>query len=353
MSSLLQKLLLLSMATIVSLVALEGALRAFVPVRNVGPSFTAYDPVYGKRLKADASTIRTTPEFEMQLTTNSLGFRGAEPVPSARPPVLFLGDSFTMGYGVSDGAEFPALIARYFQDLEEDDPVPVINAGLGNNGNGRSLKFLRREAATIDPALVVLQLTGNDAFENANEKLFKLGTAGAELVELSVSKPGILNKVQSGIESVPGLADTYVIGWSRQVVETATRFKRSQQKAFFPDDQSDRLTLRLVEEHLSLLQGMGWPAVVLAVEIEEQRLAAIQALTDRYDVDLLTMPSKNERPDFYYRVDNHWNAGGHDFAAARLIQWLEQNRDVWDPSAISEEGPALSLNQGLDQEIQP
>ena len=292
MSSFLQKLALLSITAIVSLGVFEGVLQSFVPVRNVGPSFTVYDSVYGKRLKADATTIRTTPEFEMQLTTNSLGFRGAEPVPSVRPPVLFLGDSFTMGYGVSDGAEFPALIARYLQDIEQNDPLPVINAGLGNNGNGRSLKFLRREAEALDPSLVVLQLTGNDVFENVNERLFGLGETGDELVELSVPEPGMLNRIQAGIEAVPGLADTYFIGWSRQVVEATRRFKRSQQAAPFREDYGRILTLRLVEEHLAFLKEKGWPVVLLAVEIRERRLAQIRTLAHRYGVDLLTMPAK-------------------------------------------------------------
>lgn len=353
MSSFLQKSALLSITFVIGLVAFEGVLRSFVPVRNVGPSFTIYDPVYGKRLKADARIVRTTPEFEMQLTTNSLGFRGPEPVISPRPSVLFLGDSFTMGYGVSDGAEFPALIARYVQGIEQDGQIPVINAGLGNNGNGRSLKFLRREAAAFDPGLVVLQLTGNDAFENMNEKLFALGEPGAELVELRIPEPGMLNRIQAGIEAVPGVADTYFIGWTRQVVEAATRFKRSKLTASFPDDLSDRLTLRLIEEHLSLLDDKGWPAVVLTVEIEAQRLAAIQALTQRYDVDLLTIPGKEERPDLYYSVDSHWTTAGHDAAAELLIHWLEGNREIWDPSVISDEGPALSLNEELDQVVQP
>ena len=96
------------------LVLAELGVRAFVTVRNVGPSFTVFDPVYGKTLKRSFSCRRMTPEFTMRFTTNSLGFRGPEPERFPRRPILFIGDSFTMGYGVDDGQEFPAVVSRTF-----------------------------------------------------------------------------------------------------------------------------------------------------------------------------------------------------------------------------------------------
>src|SRR4029077_19339562 len=100
----------------------ELVARLAVTVRNVGPSFTTFDPVYGKRLKRSFACWRITPEFAMHFATNSYGFRGVEPPAPPEHAIVFLGDSFTMGYGVSDGEEFPALIAQAVDH-------PVINAG--------------------------------------------------------------------------------------------------------------------------------------------------------------------------------------------------------------------------------
>src|SRR6185295_7928209 len=99
------------LSLVASLGLAEVVVQAFVPVRDVGPSFTVYDPVLGKRLKASFSAERITPEFRMRLSTNSLGFRGPEPKAISSGPILFLGDSFTMGYGVRDGEEYPARVA--------------------------------------------------------------------------------------------------------------------------------------------------------------------------------------------------------------------------------------------------
>ncbi len=88
---------------ILALIISEVFIRLFITVRNVGPSFTVYDSVYGKRLKKDFSTTRITPEFKMKFTTNSLGFRGPEINFPVNSSIIFLGDSFSMGYGVNDG----------------------------------------------------------------------------------------------------------------------------------------------------------------------------------------------------------------------------------------------------------
>ena len=35
----------------------EWIVRLAVPVRNVGPAFSIFDPVYGRRLKADRKSV--------------------------------------------------------------------------------------------------------------------------------------------------------------------------------------------------------------------------------------------------------------------------------------------------------
>jgi hypothetical protein len=79
----------------------ELMVRTFISVRDVGPSFTTYDAVYGTTLKKNFSAQRITLEFTMRLSTNSDGFRGPELGVLSSRPILLLGDSFTMGYGVN------------------------------------------------------------------------------------------------------------------------------------------------------------------------------------------------------------------------------------------------------------
>ncbi len=80
---------LLAVSLLLGIAVLEVGVRLLIPVRNVGLSFTVYDPVYGRRLKQDASIRRITPGFTMQLTTNSLGHRGPEPREPLDVPILW------------------------------------------------------------------------------------------------------------------------------------------------------------------------------------------------------------------------------------------------------------------------
>jgi len=77
--------------------------------------------------------------------------------------VLFLGDSMTFGYGVSEGEDFPALVRSALERGRTDAPIPVINAGVGASGTGHWVKYLSREAPRLSPRLVVLQAHANDA----------------------------------------------------------------------------------------------------------------------------------------------------------------------------------------------
>ena len=180
---LIQELVLVLASLAIGLGVCEIAVRVLVPIRGVGPTITTYDPYYGKALKESFSGQRITPEFTIRITTNSLGFRGPELGPLSRRPVLFLGDSFTLGYGVNDGREFPALVDQSLRERGPGAKIPVVNAGLGNNGNGRAVKFLRTEGPRYNPALVVLQVHDNDFDDNISEALFELTPAG-ELREL-------------------------------------------------------------------------------------------------------------------------------------------------------------------------
>lgn len=314
--------ILIAMITFVfCLIVMEFSLRAFVPVRNVGPSFSEYDPFYGKRLKPNFAAMRTTPEFKMRFTTNSLGFRGEEPVPSDLRPIVFIGDSFTMGYGVSDGFEFPALVTKRLVDLPHWQGRPVMNAGIGDSGNGRPLKFIRREDVKASPELIVLQITENDFTDNLREHLFKLDAHGKELIELAIPGPHPMQIAQSWIEVVPVLSNLHLVGFLHQVAGTIRRSLSGKvsKKAV----QDDRLTYKLIEEFLSLTAREQFTTLVLTVGVRDDRFAKLSDLSARYHADVLRMPSKRERPDLYYVTDGHWNESGHAQAADMIVDWMK------------------------------
>lgn len=313
-------------SVLIVLIFSEIIVRLFVPVRAVGPVFSTYDPVYGRRLKKNFSAKLISPEFAMQFTTNSLGFRGPEPGPSALQSILFLGDSFTEGYGVNDGEEFPALVQKDINERYGKNRISVFNAGTGHSGNGHWVKFLSNEAKKYNPRLVVLQFLDNDFLDNVKDHLFNL-TPDGELVELKVPPPSKQRIMQRIVMDIPGLHNSYLVGLIRQFLSSQKRTQDIQ--GLKSEDTSDkiitfeeRLTFSLLEEVLTVCKHENWPVLGLIVAIEGRHLAGLERIFKLNHVPIIKIPGKIKYPDLYYHVDGHWNTSGHKFAAGLIVKKL-------------------------------
>jgi acyl-CoA thioesterase-1 len=83
----------------------------------------------------------------------------AEVAADPLPVVVFLGDSITAGYGLSEDEAFPALIESELES--RGTPVRVVNAGESGGttaGGLRRLSWILRQ----EPDVVVVELGGND-----------------------------------------------------------------------------------------------------------------------------------------------------------------------------------------------
>ena len=305
----------LILATVGSLLLCEVLVRWFVPVRNVGPTFSVYDARYGKVLKESFSCMRITPEFTMRFTTNSLGFRGPEPEGFPFRPILFIGDSFTSGYGVNDGEEFPELVRRALAKQYGEGAVPVVNAGSGNTGNGYWVKFLNLDARKLNPRLVVFQFCGNDFADNVAEEFFTLSPDGSLIEHFLPEQETGLRAVQEFLEKIPGLSYSYLAALGRQA------FAR---EGYSPDSIAEspaniELTERIIDEALTICARAGWSAIGLSAASEDAGLDSVAAVFQRHKVAFLRIPGPESRADLYYRVDKHWNAAGHAYVAQQLL----------------------------------
>jgi hypothetical protein len=305
---------------LLAFLGLEGVVRMFIPVRNVGPAFSEYDPVYGKRLKASFSTVRVTPEFRMTFTTNSQRHRGPEPQGATTGGLLILGDSYTEGYGVSDGEEYAALIRKEFDRRQGATPTPVINAGITNTGNGRPLKLLLREGKALAPKMIVLQVMNNDFGDNRLEGLFTLNQGG-ELKEMpgpALGQPSPWS-VHQIVESVPGLAHSYAIAAIREM-----RYAGESQLYGSSSAATDELTYRLWDRIFLKCAEENWPLIVLAVDLRKDRLERLVEIAHTRQVPLVVPPSRVERPDLYYKIDGHWIQQGHQLVAQMLLKAIDE-----------------------------
>jgi lysophospholipase L1-like esterase len=319
-----KNLCLLIATVLITLAMCELIARISASVREIGPTFSIYDSIYGKSLKKNFTATRITPEFIMRFTTNSFGFRGSEPEVFPYRSIFFLGDSFTMGYGVNDGEEFPALVEKNLAERYGKGKIPIVNAGIGNNGNGRWVNFLRAEGRKYNPCLIVLQIFNNDYQDNLDEHFFNLRSPG-ELEELPIRPQNKMRILQTMIEYIPGLSYSYFLGLVKQVLMSKAIEGGSLNKSDSPEYNSpskDGLTLRLIQEILVICDDGRWPVLALVVDINGQRLADLEKIFWLHNVPIIKVPGKQERPDLYYQVDGHWTSAGHSFVAKLIVEQL-------------------------------
>jgi hypothetical protein len=283
------------------LVLLAGAelfVRLALDVRNVGPSFSEFHPRFVRALKPGVSLERKTPEFRMRLTTNSLGMRGEEPRRKPEPwrDLLFLGDSFTMGY-----------------------PVRVGNAGGGNSGTARLLRYLEENPHGLAPDLTIYQFCENDFQDNLGEGLYRLDADGGLVALPPPPGPRALRAVQAWVDRVPLLSDSHLFCLVREAIP-AGAFSRPSVDAVpgRAGDGGEELTFALVRRLLLRLRALGSEVVAVSFDVEGERRRRLEALLGELGVPHVRLASKAERPDLYFRIDAHWNAAGHRYAADTL-----------------------------------
>ena len=103
-------------------------------------------------------------QWRFEYTTNSQGHRGPVMPLSNRyplPNVVALGDSYTFGFGIADGQEYPALLRQHLAGA-----YGVVNLGSGGWGLTQEVRHFYDLGRLYDPQVVVLQFAGNDPSDN-------------------------------------------------------------------------------------------------------------------------------------------------------------------------------------------
>ena len=148
------------------------------------------------------------------------------------------------------------------------------------------------------------------------------------LVEGPIPAPSRSDSVQKVIESVPGLADTYVIGLMRQVRSpvgrqstpiraSASQESRGQKANEMKLTEPERLAVAMLGESIRLAKASAWPSV-LVVQASDGISPALTQAFESFKVPLLYVPLKSERPEFYFEIDGHWNEAGHLYVSEQL-----------------------------------
>ncbi len=274
-------------------------------------------------------------------TTNSRGFRGtkevAAEVPAGQRRIVFLGDSFTEGYGVADADCYPAAISAIEPSFE------AVNMGLGGFGLDQMFLWYRRDAAELRASVVVLACIAHD-FERMGTDHFLhlpkpwLGVDGATLAVRNVPVPKVFGEKDKGrlVRFVRSLA----LG---RAMERLRRTKPPPEDRSLAETPADKIAAepawaapaRLVLRDLHALveaRGAKLVFVYLPVRYTVPREPTYGAKFAEETCAAIGIPFWNLSELFgslpfrdiesYFLPDNHYSARGNRLVAEALVTRL-------------------------------
>jgi lysophospholipase L1-like esterase len=257
-------------------------------VIQVMPECAIYDEALTYILRPGRCTFASR-EFANEYRINSLGLRDDEES-LAKPDVVVLGDSLTMGWGVNQGETYVAV----FEALTRRK---TLNAGISSYGTVRELRLLERidRSALRD---VVIQYMNNDVGENA------------QLIE----HPPFVTLSRSDYE---------------RTVQDQARLLR-----YFPGKYAFNVMVQLQS---ALRQQFGHSRAVGQVTAERQAELFVQAV-ERSPVDL--SPFRVSVLSF----DRNFIDSARRVAKASPVKWVARARFVDASSTVSDPGRSYILD---------
>ncbi len=170
--SILTNLVLATAAILITLLALEAAVRisqylrfsvSILAVDNRGP--LVVDEKLGWRAMPNYVRDGTWRDaagtsYRLRMSTDARGFRRFGDLQTARPKLFVVGDSYTHAIETSDGQ-------TYFDVLGKSVPVELFVYGAGGFGTLQEYLLIDEYLDEIEPDMVLLQFCGNDFSNNS------------------------------------------------------------------------------------------------------------------------------------------------------------------------------------------
>jgi|GEM_PF-3273300 len=336
------RLLLLLLPLLLAFGATELVLRATQAPPSADPDNEAVDSrwlaaVPSSRLgwifPPDTTGVFRSSGRNTPLTTNSWGLRGPEvaPGPEVRH-ILFLGDSYTFGWGVPDSAGFVRVVEA---DLRREHPsteVACINGGLPGYSIYQQIRMLDfvGEMTNVDAVVATISLA-NDPIDEKRIRRF----APDRLAEFSyqLRDPSSLTARLISSSRLLTLIDQRTTHLQFSLINTDRQCR----------DLADESLRDLAEACRRADLPLVWMIVPRAQEVRPGGFLkrSLNGATERLRRHFLELAGSLEVPvldlkpvlvevqsreEAYLPADAHWTAAGHRAVAEALMPFLQEDQ---------------------------
>ncbi len=143
----------------------------------------------------------------------------ASPTQAGKPVILIVGDSLSAGYGIAVNESWVALLERKL--AQEGYGYRVVNASISGDTTGGALNRLPRALDLHQPAIVILELGGNDGLRGLPLKQVRANfEAMLEMIKARDAKPILL-----GMRMPTNYGPEYADGFHALYGELAERYQ--------------------------------------------------------------------------------------------------------------------------------
>lgn len=315
------------------------------------------------RYRPDVHLTYRAPEFEMQIRTNDAGLREGPIAPASDDvtTVLFIGDSFTFGWGVTEAERYSEVLARLLAEGRPGTRLRIVNAGHWMYASDQQLVLMKEMIERYRPAIVVQGVYWMHIRTLFNHRLVRAADGTLLSVEdskIKVSDRGILKLRSDWLERPPLNSQLVALVaralLNRDVIEKAGEWVDYFRPGKTPDEGLWALTDDIVGETIRTLQARGiafvpflvpsivevtgsnWTAVGwkrpapppdVDIGLPARRMASIFA---KHGTELIALAAPlRERAGreqagagLYFPQDGHWTADGHAAVAEILMPHL-------------------------------
>jgi lysophospholipase L1-like esterase len=341
----LRRIALILVGTVLAALVAELALRAIGTIPDIDNplhSFHESDAILGWRGKSGVRMRFRRTDFDALVEHGPDGWRRPDP---PRPPhptrrVLFLGDSFTWGWGVGQGEVFTD---RLQQRLPPS--VAVYNRGVTAFGTAQEYLLLQRELAERQYDAVAVMFFQNDVHDDVNGKhgrrpLFKLNGDG--LAPRNQPPRRLMSPVRRLFKDHSRAFQLVDF----ELNQLKVRLRGEWREPAFREGETDvdyhglpgaAVTMRLLAEMHRLAAGHGAQLVLVYLPHRSEidgavspypYIRAVHAMIGdvaaREQIPLVDLsgPFREQARQgraLTFPQDDHWNPSGHELAAETLL----------------------------------
>jgi|GEM_PF-762736 len=353
---------------LVALLIAEGALRLTRTApyhRNALNSFHEPDPHLGWRGLPGFTGVFVREDFKARIAINEQGYRKkrarTRPLPDAEK-VVFLGDSFAWGWGVSQG--------ELFSDVLQDLLGPrydVVNLGINTFGTVQEWIQTEEEVVPMRPARVGVLVYGNDFEDNLNGRGESRPYCEVKAGRVVLRNLPVANPIGGGLRSVTrhsyalthlryyhnvfreyvDLAEAHLKQWLRERRQSGEE-RRSPGKGEGAEEEEPSVAeqVKVFEHALSRIAGLcrsnGIDLFVVYVPTgdniasgrpEYEHVRIVRSVCRRQRIPLVDlMPgfiagiTGPEGEPYYFPLDLHWTPEGHRLAAEIICRRMFEAR---------------------------